>query len=217
VSVSEDGPRPLPVSFFARPAEDVARDLVGAVVVRTDPGSAVVMARLVEVEAYADDDPACHAYRGRTRANATLFGPPGHLYVYRSYGIHWCVNVVADGEGTGAGCLLRAARVEAGEDVVRERRGAHHRRENLLRGPGNLGRGLAIDGSWDGVRVGSPSSAAAIAASEADPALWVGSDGGCPDVVAGPRVGVSRGADTPWRFRVPGQPTVSAYRRSDRA
>lgn len=195
------GAVPLGRSFFARSALDVAHDLVGRVLVRADEGLA---ARVVETEAYLVDDPACHAYRGRTARNAPLWGPPGHAYVYLNYGIHWCLNTATGEDGRAEGCLIRAAEPLGGLDRMAVRRGPVRRRD-LLRGPGRLGQGFGLDGSWSGADLcgGSP--------------LHFVDDGARPDVVTGPRVGVSRAADLPWRFWVPGSPWVSPYSRSPRA
>ncbi len=132
--------------FFERPADEVARDLVGSVLVLRD-GDLEISALLVETEAYGgSDDPASHAYRGRTRRSAVMFGPPGYLYVYRIYGLHWCLNVVTRPEGTASAVLLRAAELldSSGDDASRGER------TTILRGPGNLTRGLGITGADNG-------------------------------------------------------------------
>jgi DNA-3-methyladenine glycosylase len=129
--------------FFERPADDVARDLVGSVLVLRD-GDLEISALLVETEAYGgSDDPASHAYRGPTRRSAVMFGPPGYLYVYRIYGLHWCLNVVTGPEGSASAVLLRAAELldSSGDDASRGER------TTILRGPGNLTRGLGITGA----------------------------------------------------------------------
>lgn len=193
---------PLDRGFFARDATAVAPDLVGALLGR--PGEAT-WGRVVEVEAYTEDDPACHAYRRRTARNAPLFGPPGHAYVYRSYGIHWCFNVATGTDGVAQGVLVRAARPLVGLERMRERRPDASDRE-LLRGPAKLCAAFAITGDDSGRDLcdGGP--------------LQFRDDGqGCADVVTGPRVGVSLAADVPWRFYVDGSPWVSSYRRSPRA
>jgi DNA-3-methyladenine glycosylase len=193
--------RRLDRSFFARPAPTVARELVGKLLIRADDG---IVARLVETEAYMEHDPACHGHGGRTARNAPLFGPAGHAYVYRSYGVHWCMNIATGQEGIAEGCLLRAAEPLDGLDVMHARRNGARDRD-LLRGPGRLGQAMGLDRSWSGRDVcdGGP--------------LWVADDGTRPEVVAGPRVGVSRAATLPWRFSVPGSPWVSAYKASPRA
>lgn len=187
--------------FFARDASVVAPALVGMVLSRPDEG---LRARVVEVEAYTADDPACHAYRRRTERNAPLWGPPGHAYVYRSYGVHWCFNVATGSDGVAQGCLIRAAQPLAGHDLMRARRGDVADGE-LLRGPAKLCAAYAITGDHSGCDLcrGGP--------------VEFHDDGTVPDVVAGPRVGVSKVADWPWRFFVDGSRWVSAYRRSPRA
>jgi DNA-3-methyladenine glycosylase len=181
-----------------RPALEVAPELLGAVL--TVDGVSV---RLTEVEAYeGEDDPASHAWRGITPRNAVMYGPAGRLYVYLSYGIHSCVNLVCDVEGRASAVLLRAGEVVAGEERVRVRRGhVPHRR--LASGPGNVGSTLGLTAAdsglvLDGVRA----------------SLVGGSPG---EVCSGPRVGVSRAADVPWRFWLADDPTVSTYSRSPRA
>ena len=188
--------------FFARPAPDVARDLVGKLLHRHDDGITV---RIVETEAYRQDDPACHAHRGMTARNAPLFGPPGHAYVYFSYGMHWCLNMVSGSEGWGEGCLLRAAEPVGGVAVIRERRGAQHAERDLLRGPGRLGQAMGLHREHSGIDVVDGDL------------LSLSDDGTRPEVVAGPRVGVALAADVPWRFWVANSPWVSAYKRSPRA
>jgi DNA-3-methyladenine glycosylase len=190
-------------------AVGAARELLGALLVRRVDGARIV-ARIVETEAYREDDPASHTYGRRTPRVEPMFGPPGTAYVYRSYGMHWCVNVAVEEAGVGAAVLLRAAVVVAGEDAVRERRPSVRAPRDLLRGPGNLCRGLAIDAPSHG---GTDLLDAA-----AD--LHLGDDGWRPDpasVVAGPRVGVRLAPDVPWRFHLAATPEVSRYVRSPRA
>jgi len=203
VAAGSAGPAAVPLErpFFARSALDVARDLVGKLLLRTDEG---LVARVVETEAYLVEDPACHAYRGRTARNAPLWGPPGHAYVYLNYGIHWCLNAATGEDGRAEGCLIRAAEPIAGVERMAERRG-NVRPRDLLRGPGRLGQGYGLDGGWSGGDLCGGS-----------PLAWA-DDGARPEVVTGPRVGVSRAADRPWRFSVPGSPWVSPYSRSPRA
>lgn len=175
---------------LARPARLVAPDLLGAVLTVDE-----VAVRLTEVEAYeGQSDPASHAWRGMTPRNAVMFGKAGHLYVYLSYGIHSCVNVVCGVEGTASAVLLRAGEVVAGEEAVRERRG-HVPYHRLASGPGNLGSalGLTVADSGlalDGVR-----------------ASLVEGTGG--RVLSGVRVGISRAVDVPWRFWLADEPSVS--------
>jgi DNA-3-methyladenine glycosylase len=190
--------------FFARPAEAVARDLLGRHVVSTTPDGVVVL-RLVEVEAYAgEDDPASHAWRGPTPRTQVMYGPPGHAYVYFSYGMHWCLNLVCGPAGRASAVLLRAAEVAAGEDLVRARRGPRPSSYALASGPANLAAALGVDGSWDGADVVGRGALT----------LRPGAPIPDEDVAVGPRVGISRAADTPWRFWVAGNPCVSRPRRA---
>lgn len=191
----------LPRTFFARPAPAVAHDLIGMVLCRPDEGLA---ARIVEVEAYMQDDPACHAHRGRTERNAPLWGPPGHAYVYRSYGMHWCFNVATGLQGQGQGCLIRAAQPLAGLEIMRRRRPVRSDAD-LLRGPAKLCQAFGISGALSGIDVCGGAT------------LRFSDDGTRPAVAQGPRVGVTLAADLPWRFFVPDAIWVSAYRRSPRA
>lgn len=184
-----------------------ARRLLGSVI--TARG---VSARIVEVEAYggpADGpwpDASAHSYRGRTARNSVVFGPPGRLYTYRSHGIHVCANVSCGGEGVAAAVLLRAAVIESGRGTAQSRRGSAVGAGALARGPGNLCAALAISMADNGVDVFDPASPVTVRLSDS-----------AADPSTGPRVGVSRAADRPWRLWVPGCPEVSAYRRSPRA
>jgi DNA-3-methyladenine glycosylase len=202
----------LPRDFFARPSVEVAPDLLGCVLEhRTADG--LVAVELTEVEAYAGrSDPASHAYRGKTARNAVMFGPPGHAYVYFTYGMHFCVNMVCLGEeGSASAVLLRAGAVVAGEDLARARRTRGATRipsRDLARGPARLCQALDIDRSQDG---------ADVVAAHSPLRIYAGADhpirSGTPRKIAtGPRVGVSSAAEIPWRFWVEGDPTVSVYR-----
>jgi DNA-3-methyladenine glycosylase len=201
--------------FFDRPAEEVAPGLLGCVL-EHETADGLVAVRLTEVEAYAGEtDPASHAYRGMTGRNAVMFGPPGHAYVYFTYGMHFCVNVVCMPEGIARAVLLRAGRVIAGEPLARRGR-APRRAEaeppggiparDLARGPARLCQALAIDRTHNGADLCSPASALRLRS--AGPSLTEEALA----IEAGPRVGVSAAADTPWRFWLAGDPTVSAYR-----
>lgn len=188
-------------------AVQAARRLLGALLVRED-GPEPIVARVVETEAYRQTDPASHSARGRTAANDAMFRAPGTAYVYRIYGMHWCLNVAVEPEGQGAAVLLRAARVLQGEQVVRSRRPAGARTADLLRGPGRLTAGLDVDGArHDGTDLSRPGAG-----------LWLGVDGARLDaeVVSTPRVGVRLAADRPWRFHL-AVPEASVYRRHPRA
>lgn len=170
-----------------------------------------VRATIVEVEAYGGvpdgpwPDPAAHSYRGPTGRNTVMFGPPGRLYTYRSYGMHVCANVACGPDGTAAAVLLRAAVVEEGCAVARSRRGEAVPSTGMARGPGNLCSALGITMEDNGINLFDARSPVR---------LMLGAQLAAQ---AGPRVGVSQAADRPWRFWVPGRPEVSAYRRSPRA
>jgi DNA-3-methyladenine glycosylase len=165
-----------------------------------------VTVRLTEVEAYAGTggDPASHAHRGRTGRNAVMFGPPGYAYVYFTYGMHWCMNVVCGAEGTASAVLLRAGEVVEGIETARARRPAVRRDTELARGPARLCAALGIDRSTYGAYLldGGP-----VRLEPADALVEPAS------VCAGPRVGVTGAHDMPWRFWIDGDPTVSVYRR----
>jgi DNA-3-methyladenine glycosylase len=196
----------LPRSFFERPALEVAPDLLGCVLEHQTPEGLVAVA-LTEVEAYAGAaDPASHAYRGQTRRNAVMFGPPGHAYVYFTYGMHFCVNLVCLPPGTAEAVLLRAGAVVAGLALARARRPAARSDADLARGPARLCQALAIDRALDGADVCDPASPLRILSAAPDRAPAPGK------VRAGPRVGVRLGADVAWRFWIDGDPTVSVYR-----
>jgi len=200
--------RIVAVQRLLAPAEVAARDLLGTLLVR-DLDGAQVIARIVETEAYHQDDPASHSHRRRTPRTEPMFAEPGTAYVYRSYGVHWCLNVGVEPEGVGAAVLLRAATVLQGVEVVRRRRPRVRRESDLLRGPGCLTAGLDIDGPrFDHRSLLDPQAP-----------LRLADDGWHPaerDVLTGPRVGVSAAAEVPWRFHLRATPSVSAYRRSPR-
>jgi len=201
VSATEVVGTRLDRAFFARDATAVAPALVGMLLGRSDDD---LWARVVEVEAYRQDDPACHAYRRRTARNDPLWGPAGHAYVYRSYGVHWCFNVSTGTDGVAQGCLIRAASPLRGLELMRARRAGAPDQE-LLRGPAKLCAAYDLTGAHSGRDLcdGGP--------------VAIHDDGERPEIVAGPRVGVSLAADVPWRFHVAGSRWVSAYRRSPRA
>jgi DNA-3-methyladenine glycosylase len=164
---------------------DAARGLLGRRI-RSDVDGTACEAVITEVEAYGgEDDAASHAHRGRTRRNAAMYGPPGTLYVYRSYGIHWCANVTVGAVDVPGAVLLRGGLPVAGEGVMRRRR---RRSDHLADGPGKLAQALAITGEHDGTSVFD------------GPVRIVGDQVLTGAVVAGPRVGVTRAADRPWRF-----------------
>ena len=215
----------IPRNFFARPSVEVAPDLLGCVL-EHETADGLVAVELTEVEAYAGrSDPASHAYRGKTARNAVMFGPPGHAYVYFTYGMHFCVNVVCLGaEGSASAVLLRAGRVIAGEELARARRTRGTTAiapRDLARGPARLCQALGIDRSQNGadmVSAGSPLRMLSGAGNPARSALLASGDENLIHpatprrIVAGPRVGVSSAAEIPWRYWYDGDPTVSIYR-----
>lgn len=183
--------------FYDRPVLEVAPDLLGASLVH---GPVVV--RITEVEAYdGANDPASHAFRGRTNRTAVMFGPPGHLYVYFTYGMHYCANLVCGPDGTPSAVLLRAGEVIEGLDVARAHRPGIAQDTALARGPANLVRALGLGPAHNlsGVTGTGPLT---VQAGAGDPA----------EIRTGPRVGVSAGATRRWRFWLAGEPSVSAYR-----
>jgi DNA-3-methyladenine glycosylase len=194
---------PLPREFFARPATEVGPEVLGCVLWH-ETGDGVVAVKLTEVEAYMGSaDPASHSFRGMTARNAVMFGPPGHAYVYFTYGMYFCVNLVCQLEGSASAVLLRAGRIVAGEELARARRASSRRPEDLARGPALLCQALGIDRAQNGVDVCTAGS----------PLLVTGTtDRYEKKICAGPRVGISSAADLPWRYWADGDPTVSAYR-----
>lgn len=177
-------------TFFRRPAPEVARDLIGAMLLIDGVGGIVV-----ETEAYDQNDPASHSFRGRTVRNAFMFGPAGHAYVYRSYGLHWCLNAVCGADPLGSAVLIRALEPVAGVDAMRERRGVSDPRQ-LCSGPGRLCQALNVTGALDGRPLDTPPFA-------------VESWSGPVQVVAGRRIGITRGIETPWRFGLSGSAFLS--------
>lgn len=180
----------LPRAFFARHAARVARDLIGARLLIDGAGGTIV-----ETEAYDRADPASHSHRGPTPRNAAMFGPPGHAYVYRSHGLHWCLNFVCDALQPGSAVLVRAIAPTDGLGSMRARRGVEDARR-LCAGPGRLCQALGVTRAHDGLPL------------DETPFLIEARSG--PAVVAvGPRIGVSRGAATPWRFGLAGSVFLS--------
>jgi len=200
--VQHCGPR-LPRSFFDREVDVVARDLLGRVISNACDGGPVAV-RLTEVEAYAgQDDPASHAFRGPTPRTTVMFGPPGHLYTYFVYGMHWCANIVAGPDGSASAVLLRAGEVVGGLEQARLRRPRITGDHQLARGPAGLASVLGFDRSTNGADLCVP--AGDLAALDGAPPL--------PGAVRiGPRVGVAVGAEMLQRFWIDGDPTVSAFR-----
>ena len=180
----------LESEFFARSVHEVAPDLIGVTLLVGGVGG-----RIVEVEAYDHEDPASHGFRGRTDRNASMFGPPGHAYVYRSYGIHWCLNLVCEEEGVANAVLLRALEPTHGLDVMRERRGLD--RERLLcSGPGRLCQALGVTREHDGL----PLDRLPFELLERDRRIVL---------VRGPRIGITRAAELPWRYAEAGSRFLS--------
>jgi DNA-3-methyladenine glycosylase len=181
----------LSEEFFAREVARIAPELVGCLLLVDGVGGVIV-----EVERYQEDDPASHSFRGPRGRAAVMFGPPGHLYVYRSYGIHWCANLVCEPEGQGAAVLVRALAPTHGLAAMRARRAGRPDRL-LCAGPGRLCTALGVDGTLDG----------ASALGEGRVALYAPDEP--VDVVCGPRIGISRAADRPWRFGLRGSAFLS--------
>jgi DNA-3-methyladenine glycosylase len=180
-------------SFFARSVHEVAPDLIGVTLLIGGVGG-----RIVEVEAYDQEDPASHGYRGRTIRTEAMFGPPGHAYVYRSYGIHWCLNLVCGAEGVPEAALIRALEPTAGLDRQRRRRGVNELRA-LCSGPGKLCQALGITGEHDGLPLDRPPFRL---------------DARCevPEIVTAPRIGITRATELSWRYLEAGSPYVSRGR-----
>ena len=185
-------------SFFRRDPRVVAPELLNKVLVARDGRRG----RIVEVEAYAGDDPAAHSHGGRTPRNASMFGPPGHLYVYRSYGIHWCANIVCAIAGIGAGVLLRALEPLGGLPLMRTVRPLAATDRDLCRGPGRLSQAMGITGDDDGADLLARAARLRLL-DDGTPAPWDA------DAHATPRVGISKAVDQPWRWVVPGSRFVS--------
>ena len=176
--------------FFDRDVHAVAAELIGATFLVDGVGG-----KIVEVEAYHHEDPAAHGYRGQTARNASMFGPPGRAYVYRSYGIHWCVNFVCRPEGVADAVLLRALEPTHGIEQMKQRRGLENERL-LCAGPGRLCQALGITAAQDGLRLDrSPFGVEARAEA--------------PEVVRGPRIGITRAAELPWRYSLAGSRYLS--------
>jgi DNA-3-methyladenine glycosylase len=176
--------------FFARDVHDVARDLIGAALLVDGVGGTIV-----EVEAYDQDDPASHGFRGRTPRNVSMFGLGGHAYVYRSYGVHWCLNLVTGDEGRASAVLLRALEPTHGIEAMYSRRGIDDSRL-LCAGPGRLCRALGVTGDHDGLRLDRLP-------------FELHARPGDVEVVAGPRVGITRAVDLPWRYALAGSRYLS--------
>jgi len=196
---------PLSRSFFDRPVLEIAPDLLGRTLVRATEAGPIEL-RLTEVEAYdGPNDPASHAYRGRTDRNAVMFGPPGHVYVYFTYGMWHCLNLVCGPEGKASGVLLRGGRITAGADLARVHRPTSRKDADLAQGPARLATALSVDRALNGTDA---------CADDAGPfRVLTGTPLPTAVVRSGPRSGVGgEGAAHPWRYWVDGDPTVSPYR-----
>jgi DNA-3-methyladenine glycosylase len=176
--------------FFARSVHEVAPELIGASLLVAGVGGTIV-----EVEAYDHEDPAGHGFAGRTARNASMFGPPGHAYVYRSYGIHWCLNVVCEDEGVASAVLIRALAPTQGLEKMRARRGIDEPRL-LCSGPGRVCQALAITGEHDGLPLDRPPF-------DLGPRTEAG------EVLRGTRIGISKAAGQPWRYGLAGSRFLS--------
>jgi DNA-3-methyladenine glycosylase len=176
--------------FFARPVHEVAPELIGATLLVDGVGG-----RIVEVEAYDQDDPASHGFRGLTARTASMFGPAGHAYVYRSYGIHWCLNLVCAAAGRAEAALVRALEPTSGLEAMQERRGVEAPRA-LCSGPGKLCQALGISRVLDGLPLDEP------------PFELLARDVERP-LAVGPRIGITRAVGQPWRYGLAGSPFLS--------
>jgi DNA-3-methyladenine glycosylase len=189
--------------LLRRSALRLAPRLLGAVLV-SDLGGARVAVRLTEVEAYeGEDDPASHAFRGRTARTEVMFGPPGHLYTYFTYGMHWCANVVCGTDGVAAAVLLRAGEIVDGVDAARQRRPASRADRDLARGPARLATCLGLDMGGNGADLCADSSPVRLESIRTRRAAGI---------VSGPRVGITVATERPWRFSLAGDPTVSVFK-----
>lgn len=191
-------PKRLTRAFFNRSVHEVAPDLIGATMLFKGVGG-----RIVEVEAYHHTDPAAHSFRGPTHRNAVMFGPPGYTYVYRSYGIHWCLNFVCEPEGSASAVLIRAIEPTAGLAAMRRRRGmsqhrSQHRNQDrlLCAGPGRLCEALGITDAQNGLALDAPP-------------FELLARTGVAEVAIGPRIGITKAADKPWRYGFQGSHFLS--------
>jgi DNA-3-methyladenine glycosylase len=173
--------KPLQRAFFARSVHEVAPDLIGATILVNGVGGIIV-----EVEAYHHTDPAAHSFNGQTPRNSVMFGPPGFVYVYRSYGIHWCINFVCEKTGSASAVLIRALRPTRGIPAMRRRRGSQDEK-SLCSGPGKLTEALGITHRHNALALDAPPFA-----------LHARTD--TPDIVAGIRIGLTKAVDLPWRY-----------------
>jgi DNA-3-methyladenine glycosylase len=182
--------KPLAASFFARSVHKVAPDLIGATLLIDGVGGTIV-----EVEAYHHTDPASHSYSGPTERNGVMFGPPGFAYVYRSYGIHWCLNFVCEREGSASAVLIRALEPTEGLTKMRRRRGVPDDR-NLCSGPGKLAQALAVTRAHNGQPLTMPPFALFARTAK-------------PEIAIGPRIGITKAVEQPWRYGLKGSKFLS--------
>jgi len=182
--------KPLKKSFFGRSVHEVAPDLIGTTVLVDGVGGIIV-----EVEAYHHTEPAAHSYRGPTPRNLVMFGPPGFIYVYRSYGIHWCVNFVCEKAGSASAVLIRALEPTHGIPTMRRRRGVQDER-SLCSGPGKLTEALGITHAYNGLPLDVPPVALYARTTK-------------PDIVTGIRIGLTKAVDLPWRYGLKGSKFLS--------
>ncbi len=183
-------PKRITRAFFSRSVHEVAPDLIGTVLLVDGVGG-----RLVEVEAYHHTDPAAHSFRGPTERNAVMFGPPGFSYVYRSYGIHWCLNFVCEPKGSASAVLIRALEPTAGLRAMRRRRGTADERL-LCSGPGRVCAALGVTGAHNGLALDAPPFE-----------IFARTD--AVEVIAGPRIGITKAAEKPWRYGLKGSRFLS--------
>jgi DNA-3-methyladenine glycosylase len=183
-------PKQLTKAFFRRSVHEVAPDLIGATLLFNGVGG-----RLVEVEAYHHTDPAAHSFSGPTPRNVVMFGPPGYAYVYRSYGIHWCLNFVCEPKGSASAVLIRALEPTAGLPLMRRRRGLSAVRL-LCAGPGRVCEALGITAAHNALALDEP------------PFTLFARNEDC-EVIAGPRIGITKAADKPWRYGLKGSAFLS--------
>jgi DNA-3-methyladenine glycosylase len=180
----------LGADFFARSVHEIAPELIGVTLLVNGVGGAIV-----EVEAYDHEDPAAHGFRGRTERNASMFGPAGRAYVYRSYGIHWCLNLVCEDPGVAGAVLIRALEPQQGIELMRARRGLDDLRL-LCAGPGRLCQALGVTREHDGLRLD-------------EPPFELRTREGAPEIRVGPRVGITKAAERPWRYVLADSPYLS--------
>lgn len=214
---------PLPQSWFARPSPQVAPDLLGTVLVRQFANGERLRCAIVETEAYAPGDPACHAYKRKTQRNQSMFGPAGHIYVYLIYGMYHCLNIVTDDEGVGSAVLIRAVELDRlPEWIPDKKRNKPHR---VAAGPGLLCKALLLDREQDGwplqpgqgealwLEPGTHTGNNPTSSSEADSNQLdtCGSISTSQTIIQTTRIGLTQGVDIPWRWYLEGHPAVSKY------